>query len=142
MLVSFEIVFIEASRFCCAFHVVKSCSGYTDSFSFFPGVESVKLFSVDALPVSVLVSVFNPILTALNVVNLNVFFKADKVLEINAKHKLFETLENLYNDGDENLADYVELLYNQALLIEGFPVKNPVEFSKKMCELMIKSSKY
>ena len=69
-------------------------------------------------------------------------FKADKVLEINAKHKLFETLENLYNDGDENLADYVELLYNQALLIEGFPVKNPVEFSKKMCELMIKSSKY
>jgi len=69
-------------------------------------------------------------------------FKAEKVLEINPKHKLFETLENLYNDGDENLADYVELLYNQALLIEGFPVKNPVEFSKKMCELMIKSSKY
>ncbi len=69
-------------------------------------------------------------------------YKADKVLEINPKHKLFETLENLYNDNDPSLNDYVELLYDQALLIEGFPIKNPVEFSKKMSELMIKSSKY
>ena len=38
--------------------------------------------------------------------------------------------------------DYAELLYSQALLIEGFKLKDPVEFSNKMCELMIKSSKY
>lgn len=68
--------------------------------------------------------------------------KADKVLEINPNHKLFETLENLYNDNDANLDTYVHLLYDQALLIEGFPIKDPVEFSKKMCELMINSKKY
>lgn len=68
--------------------------------------------------------------------------KADKILEINPNHKLFETLENLFNDNDEKLADYVDLLYNQALLIEGFPIKDPVSFSKKMCDLMILSKKY
>ena len=68
--------------------------------------------------------------------------KADKVLEINPNHKLFETLENLYNDNDPSLSDYVKLLYDQALLIEGFPIKDPVEFSKKMCNLMINCKKY
>ena len=68
--------------------------------------------------------------------------KADKVLEINPNHKLFETLENLYNDNDASLSDYVKLLYDQALLIEGFPIKDPVEFSKKMCDLMINCKKY
>ncbi|MCI6014665.1 MAG: molecular chaperone HtpG [Coprobacillus sp.] len=68
--------------------------------------------------------------------------KADKVLEINPNHKLLETLENLYNDNDPSLSDYVKLLYDQALLIEGFPIKDPVEFSKKMCNLMINCKKY
>ena len=68
--------------------------------------------------------------------------KATRILEINPHHKLFETLENLYNDNDSSLADYAKLLYSQALLIEGFKLDNPVEFSNKMCELMIKSAKY
>jgi len=68
--------------------------------------------------------------------------KAEKVLEINPNHKLFEALERLFNDGDESFSDYAKLLYSQALLIEGFKLKDPVEFSNKMCELMIKSSKY
>ena len=68
--------------------------------------------------------------------------KADKILELNPKHKLFESLENLFNDNDPALSDYINLLYDQALLIEGFPIENPVEFSNKMCELMIKASKY
>lgn len=68
--------------------------------------------------------------------------KANKILEINPKHKLFEALERLFNDNDPMFKDYAELLYSQALLIEGFKLKDPVEFSNKMCELMIKSSKY
>ena len=68
--------------------------------------------------------------------------KAEKVLEINPNHKLFEALERLFNDGDESFDDYATLLYSQALLIEGFKLKDPVEFSNKMCELMIKSAKY
>ena len=68
--------------------------------------------------------------------------KADKVLEINPKHQLFDALERLFNDNDPAFKDYAKLLYQQALLIEGFKLDDPVEFSNKMCELMIKSSKY
>ena len=68
--------------------------------------------------------------------------KANKILEINPKHKLFEALERLFNDNDPMFKDYAELLYSQALLIEGFKLKDPVKFSNMMCELMIKSSKY
>ena len=72
----------------------------------------------------------------------NTGIKSEKVLEINPKHKLFEALENLFNDNDPDLDKFVKLLYSQALLIEGFPIENPVEFSNMMCELMIKSAKY
>ena len=68
--------------------------------------------------------------------------KASRILEINPKHKLFESLENLYNDNSEMLADFAKLLYSQALLIEGFSLKDPVEFSKKMSDLMVKVAKY
>ena len=68
--------------------------------------------------------------------------KASRILEINPNHKLFETIEHLYNDNSETLEDYAYLLYNQALLIEGFTLKDPVEFTRKMCDLMIKSAKY
>lgn len=62
--------------------------------------------------------------------------KAEKILEINPNHALFKSLEKAYQDN--SLDDYCDLLYNQALLIEGFPIENPVDFSNKMCELMIK----
>ena len=68
--------------------------------------------------------------------------KSEKVLEINPKHKLFEALENLFNDNDPDLDKYAKLLYSQALLIEGFPIENPVEFSNMMCELMVKGASY
>ncbi len=67
--------------------------------------------------------------------------KATKVLEINPNHALFKTIEKLFNDNDDDLADYAKLLYSQALLIEGFKLDDPVEFSNKMTELMIKASK-
>lgn len=60
--------------------------------------------------------------------------KAQRVLELNPQHPVFDTLTNL-ND-DDKLKVYSELLYNQALLIEGFPVDDPVDFSNKICELM------
>ena len=65
--------------------------------------------------------------------------KAEKVLEINPNHELFNALKKAYESNE--LADYADLLYNQALLMEGFPVENPVEFSNKMCKLMIKTIK-
>ncbi len=67
--------------------------------------------------------------------------KAEKILEINGNHELFKSLENIYLNTPNELNKYASLLYNQSLLIEGFSIENPVEFSKLMCDLMIKSVK-
>ncbi|MCL1831837.1 MAG: molecular chaperone HtpG, partial [Oscillospiraceae bacterium] len=63
--------------------------------------------------------------------------KADKVLEINAGHPIFDKLQFLYDNDKEKLATYADVLYNQALLIEGIAIENPSEFARKMCELMV-----
>ncbi len=68
--------------------------------------------------------------------------KADKILEINPNHELFKAIDKIYNENDESsLEDYAELLYSQALLMEGFKLSDPVKFSNTMCKLMIKASK-
>ncbi len=63
--------------------------------------------------------------------------KADKVLEINPDHPIFEKLKNLYETDKDKLAMYSDVLYNQALLIEGISIEDPVDFSNKICELML-----
>lgn len=67
--------------------------------------------------------------------------KADRILEINPHHEIFKAIENVYNNGKEDVSKYAKLLYAQALLIEGIKLDDPVEFSNLMCDLMIKSSK-
>ncbi len=67
--------------------------------------------------------------------------KATKILEINPNHELFSTLESIYNSNPEGVKKYAKILYNQALLIEGLPLENPVEFSNLMIELMIEKNK-
>ena len=62
--------------------------------------------------------------------------KAERVLEINAEHKIFSTLTSLFESDKEKVAKYASLLYSQALLIEGLGVEDPVEFSNLICELM------
>lgn len=66
--------------------------------------------------------------------------KADKILEINPKHDLFHAIEKLYQNHPEELDDYAYILYHQALLIEGLPIKDPVVFTNKMVQLMIKAA--
>ncbi len=61
--------------------------------------------------------------------------KAKRVLEINPDHEIFGKLTAVSSDS-EKLGKYADLLYTQALLIEGMPVENPVEFSNLVCELM------
>ena len=63
--------------------------------------------------------------------------KADKVLEINPTHPIFEKLQFLYDNNKETLKIYADILYNQALLIEGMSVENPSDFVSKMCGLMV-----
>lgn len=67
--------------------------------------------------------------------------KAEKILEINPKHELFQAIDNLYQTNDESIADYAEILYNQALLIEGLEIKDPVGFANKMVKVLIKAAK-
>ena len=63
--------------------------------------------------------------------------KAQRVLEINASHPVFEKLNSLFASGDtETVKKYADLLYNQALLIEGMSIEDPVAFSNAICELM------
>ena len=62
--------------------------------------------------------------------------KAQKVLELNTEHPIVEKLQALYTDDPTKIFDYAELLYDQALLIEGLPVEDPVRFSNLICDLM------
>lgn len=64
--------------------------------------------------------------------------KADRVLELNPNHPVFAKLEETY-DNDKALGDkYAKLLYAQALLMEGILPDNPQEFSKDICDLLLK----
>jgi molecular chaperone HtpG len=63
--------------------------------------------------------------------------KADKVLEININHEVFQSLKDAYEKDKEKLSLYTNLLYSQALLIEGLPIQDPVEFTNDICKIMV-----
>ncbi|MCY6370595.1 molecular chaperone HtpG [Clostridium ganghwense] len=62
--------------------------------------------------------------------------KADKVLEININHDVFTSLKEAYEKDKDKLKLYTDLLYNQALLIEGLMINDPVEFTNNICKIM------
>ncbi len=63
--------------------------------------------------------------------------QAERVLELNAEHPIFATLQRLYTEDKEKLATYTDLLYQQALLMEGMSVEDPVALSRMICDLMV-----
>lgn len=67
----------------------------------------------------------------------NEHIKADKVLEINIHHDVFHSLRSAFEGDKEKLRLYTHLLYNQALLIEGLPVDDPVDFTNDICKIMV-----
>jgi len=62
--------------------------------------------------------------------------KADKVLEINVNHEVFKSLKEAYEKDKDRFELYTNLLYNQALLIEGLPISDPLEFTNNICKIM------
>ena len=70
----------------------------------------------------------------------NPMFKARRILELNPKHDLFARLQNLHAQGKDSadFKDYCDLLYTQALIIEGIMPENPVDFANKLAKLMAK----
>ena len=67
--------------------------------------------------------------------------KAGRILEINPNHELFGALQSLYTKDSDRVKDYASLLYDQALLIEGFAIDDPVAFSNKICNLIVEANK-
>lgn len=64
-------------------------------------------------------------------------YKATKVLEINPDHELFKAISKLTNDDD--IKKYGALLYDEAMLLEGFDVEDKSAFVKNLNDLMLKN---
>ena len=62
--------------------------------------------------------------------------KADKVLEINIHHDVFRALKEAFANDKDKCKLYTNLLYNQARLIEGLEVEDPVAFTNDICKIM------
>ncbi len=63
--------------------------------------------------------------------------QSEKVLEINENHEVFASLKDIAAAGDSaKLALYAGILYEQARLIEGLPVEDPIAYAKAVCSLM------
>ncbi|PKN16586.1 MAG: molecular chaperone HtpG [Deltaproteobacteria bacterium HGW-Deltaproteobacteria-23] len=67
--------------------------------------------------------------------------KSKRILELNPNHPIMQTLGKMYDSdkADPKLADYCELLLDQALLTEGSTIKDPLKFTKLISELMVKA---
>lgn len=63
--------------------------------------------------------------------------QAERVLELNPEHPVFAVLNRLLTEDPDKLSKYANLLYQQALLIEGMPVEDPVALSSMICDLMV-----
>ncbi|MEE0858235.1 MAG: molecular chaperone HtpG [Acutalibacteraceae bacterium] len=61
--------------------------------------------------------------------------KADKVLELNADHEVFNALKKAYETDKEKAEKLAKILYNQAVLIAGLSIDNPVEYCDLVCDL-------
>lgn len=66
--------------------------------------------------------------------------KANKILEINPDHDLFKALSDAFKD-NKDISDYANLLYDQSLLMAGLPIEDPVAYSTRISELMLKAIK-
>ncbi len=62
--------------------------------------------------------------------------KAEKVLEINPKHRVMEALKEVFETDREKAKRYAKILYSQSLLIAGLDIENPAEYADLVCELM------
>jgi molecular chaperone HtpG len=66
-------------------------------------------------------------------------FKAERILEINTNHEVFRALLEAKKHNKDRLRLYTDVLYNQALLIEGLPLDDPVEYANNVCKVMMQA---
>jgi molecular chaperone HtpG len=66
--------------------------------------------------------------------------KAERILEINADHSVLKALGKLFESDKKQIKEYAGILYDQALLMEGLPIEDPVAFSNAICKLIEKTA--
>lgn len=66
--------------------------------------------------------------------------KASKILEINPDHPVFKVLQDAYTNDKDALKEYTEVLYDQALLVQGLPIEDPALYARKVADLMVKAA--
>jgi molecular chaperone HtpG len=72
----------------------------------------------------------------LNMMPNNPGVKAEKILELNTNHEMFNAIKQAFTDDKDKAKVFASILYNQALLIEGLPIEDPVQFANDVCLLM------
>ncbi|AKN29817.1 chaperone protein HtpG [Clostridium carboxidivorans P7] len=72
----------------------------------------------------------------LNMMPNNPNLKADKILEINTNHEMFDAIKKAFEEDKDKVKMYSNILYNQALLIEGLSIEDPVQFANDICNLI------
>lgn len=66
--------------------------------------------------------------------------KASKILELNPDHAVFKVLQDAYQNDRDSLKEYAEVLYDQALLVQGLPLEDPAAYARKISDLMVKAA--
>ncbi|MGM9942178.1 MAG: molecular chaperone HtpG [Bulleidia sp.] len=65
--------------------------------------------------------------------------KASKILEINPDHPIFAKLQSVYQENPDQLKDYADVLFNQAMLIQGLPIEDPAAYARKIADLLVRN---
>lgn len=72
----------------------------------------------------------------LNMMPDNQNIKADKILEVNTNHEMFTAIKEAFSQDKDKLKVLSNVLYSQALLIEGLSIEDPVQFANDVCNLI------
>ncbi len=63
--------------------------------------------------------------------------EAKIVMEVNVDHPVFAVLKEAQDSGDtQKVKDYTTILFDQALLVEGLPIEDPLQFAQRISALM------
>ncbi len=71
---------------------------------------------------------------------MNKGIKASKILELNPDHPLFGVLKDTYQNHPDEIKDDAEVLYDQAMLIQGMPIDDPAAYARRVANLMLKAA--
>ena len=63
--------------------------------------------------------------------------QAEKILEVNTNHDVFKALQSAHGNDSEKFELFTSVLYDQARLIEGLDIEDPIAFANNVSKLMV-----